>query len=38
MAKFFKRLTKDRVKFIVDFSAFDLTVTVQDDSYIKLQV
>jgi len=38
MAKFFSRLTKDKVKFIVQFSALDLTVSTQESIYLRLQV
>ena len=38
MAKFFSRLTKDKVKFIVQFAALDLTVSTQESIYLRLQV
>ena len=36
MAKFLSRLTKDKVKFIVQFTALDLTVSSHENIYLKL--
>ena len=38
MAKYLRRLGSDKVKFIVNFSAQDVTVTSQENIYLKLQV
>lgn len=38
MFKAIGRIGKDRIKFIVNFSALGLTLTCQEDTYIKLQV
>ena len=38
MAKFFKRIAKDSVKYTADFVAKDLTVMAEEDSYVRLQI
>ena len=38
MFKAIKRIGKDKLKFVVDFSALALKITSQEDIYLKIQV
>ena len=38
MFKALGRIGKDRIKFVVDFSAYTISLTTQEDFYLRVQV